>query len=75
MIGYELSFYQNMFHLDLRSDLNLATARLSVNTLDQAGLRIISTLIILLNVTAGQNALDNFNQDQINTMIVHLSTV
>ena len=63
-----------MFNLDLRSDLNLATARLSVNTFDQTSLGIISNVITLLNVRAGQSLLNHFNQDQIGTMIVHLST-
>ena len=63
-----------MFNLDTRSDLNLATERLSVSTLDQTSLGIISNLITLLNVRAGQSVLDDFNQDHIDTMIVHLST-
>ena len=63
-----------MFNLDFTSDLHLATARLSVNTRNQANLGIISNLITLLNVRAGQSVLDKFNQDQIDTMIVYLST-
>ena len=42
LIGYKLIFYPNMFNLDLRSDLIMAIARLSLNTLDQASLGIIS---------------------------------
>ena len=32
LIDYKLSFYGNMFKLDIRSDLNLVAAILSVNT-------------------------------------------
>ena len=65
-----------MFHLDLRSDLNFDTVRLSVNALDQASLCIISNLMALFNVRPGQSVLDNFNQYQIGTtcIIVNLST-
>ena len=64
-----------MFHLGLKSYLQLAAAsRLSVNTLDQASLGIISNLITLLNIRVEQTVLDNFNQEQIDTMIVNLST-
>ena len=74
VIVYKLSFYQNIFHLDPRSDLHLDTAWLSVNTLDLASLGIIGNLITLSNVRAGQSALDTFDQEKIDTMIVYLST-
>ena len=73
LIGYKLSFYRNMFNLDLNTNLNLSTACLSVTTLDQASLGIISNVITLLNVRAGQSVLDNFIQYQIGTMIVQLA--
>ena len=73
LIGYKLSFYRNIFNLDQRVYFNLATARLSVNTLDQASL-CISNLITLLNLRTNQCVIDNFNQNQIDTMIVYLST-
>ena len=53
-----------MFNLDLRSFMHLATARLSVNTLDQASLSIINNFITLLNAKAGHSVLYNFNQNQ-----------
>ena len=68
--GYKLSFYQNMFHLDMISHLHFATAGLSVNILNQASLGSIGTLITLLNVRAGQSALDNFNQDNHNNVFI-----
>ena len=73
-ISYKLSCSRNMFNLDLRSYLSLATERLSMNTLEQDTLCIISNLMTLLKVRAGQSVLDNLNQDQIDAMIVHLST-
>ena len=63
-----------IINLDLRSYLTLATTRLSVDTLDQGSLGIISNVITLFNIRAGQSVLDNFNHDQIDTMIVYLST-
>ena len=51
LICYRLSFYRNMFHLDTRSHLHMASARLSVNTLNQASLGIISNIITLLTYT------------------------
>ena len=63
-----------MFNLYLRSNLYLATARLSVNTIYHASLGIIRNLITMLNVRAGQSVLENLNQYHIDTMIVHSST-
>ena len=40
----KLCFYGNILNYDLRTDLNLATARFSVITLDQASLCIINNL-------------------------------
>ena len=74
MISYKLGFYRNLFHLDTRSDLHLATAQLSDNKLDQTSPGNISNLITLLNVKAGLSVHDNFNWDQIYTMIDYLST-
>ena len=62
-----------MFRLDMISDLHFTTTRLTVDTLNQASLGIVSS-VTLLNVRAGPSVLGNFNQDQIDTMISYLST-
>ena len=66
--------YRNILYLEMTSDFHLATARLSVSTLDQASLGIIGNVITLLNVRAGPCNLDTLNLDQIDTMIIYLST-
>ena len=63
-----------MSYLDMRSDQQLATARLSFNILDQSSLCIISDCITLVNVSARQSASENFNQDPIDAMSYYLST-
>ena len=70
---WDTVFY-NLYILHKRSDLHLATTRLSVYTLNQDRLDIISNVIRLLDVRARQSVLDHFNQDEIDTMIVYLLT-
>ena len=63
------SFYINLYHLDMRSDLKLSVARLSVDTLDQNQNVIISYLMTLLNVRSGHNVIGNLNHDQVDILI------
>ena len=49
-----------MFYLNTRSDFDLGTPRLAVNTIDRASLNIIINLITFLNIIVSQNVLDNY---------------
>ena len=72
-IGYKLSFYRNVYYLDMCSNLKLSVARLSIDTLDQ-NQHVISNLMTLLNVRSGHNVINNLHYDQVDILINYLST-